>query len=101
MIGGKPMTEWIKQLQKIANNYNFQIEDVPDILTEYILVDNETLDLHEDNKTLKQRNNEFGERIKNLERKNADIKRTIKAQMETERTHIGYNVLKQLYESLE
>ena len=57
--------------------------------------------LRTDNEVLMQRNTELGQRIKYLERKNQDIKRTIKANMESERTHIGYNVLKQLYEQLE
>ena len=39
-------------------------------------------------------------RIKNLEKENMDIKNLIKTMMENERTHIGHNVLKQLWEAI-
>ena len=94
------LTEWINQLRTLADEYNFRLEDVPDILTEYILIDNEILDLHEDNNTLKQRNNELAERLHQKEKECITIKNTIKDMMETERTHIGYNVLKQAYNAI-
>lgn len=70
------MTEWIKQLKALANKYNFKLEDIPDILEEYILIDNEV-----------------------IEQKN--IENTIKEAYKTERTQIGKNTLKQLIQSLE
>ena len=62
---------------------------------------NEIEQLRTDNEALQQRNNELGERLIYLEKQNADIKNTIRTAMENERTHIGYNVLKQLLEQLE
>ena len=70
------MTEWIEQLQSLADEYNFRLEDVPDILTEYILIDNEV-----------------------IEQKN--IENTIKEAYENERTALGRSVLKQLLDKLE
>ena len=70
------LTEWIEQLQALAEEYNFQLEDVPDIMEEYILIDNEV-----------------------IEQKN--IENLIKEAYETERTQIGKNVLKQLLEKIE
>lgn len=54
-----------------------------------------------DNETLKQRNSELGNRLKQKERECVQIKNTIREAMENERTHIGYNVLKQLLEAIE
>lgn len=70
------MEEWITQLQSLSEEYNFRLEDVPDILEEYILIDNEV-----------------------IEQKN--IENIIKQSIETERTTLGRNVLRQLLESLE
>ena len=42
------MTEWIDQLQALADEYHFKLEDVPDIMEEYILIDNEA---HENERT--------------------------------------------------
>ena len=70
------MTEWLDQLKALSEEYHFQLEDVPDILEEYILVDNEIIE---------QQN----------------IRNTIREAYETERTQIGRNVLKQLLQSLE
>lgn len=70
------MTEWIEQLTELSKEYHFRLEDVPDILEEYILIDNEVIE-------------------------NKNIKNTIREAYETERTQIGKNVLKQLLESLE
>ena len=70
------MTEWLDQLKTLSEEYHFQLEDVPDILEEYILIDNEVIE-------------------------NKNIIHTIKEAYETERTQIGKNVLKQLLESLE
>lgn len=53
-----------------------------------------------DNETLMQRNTELGERLTMKEKQIADIKRTIKQLMETERTHLGYNALKQAYNAI-
>ena len=72
----RKMTEWIDQLTELSKEYHFQLEDVPDILEEYILIDNEVIE-------------------------NKNIIQTIRDAMESERTHIGRNVLKQLLESLE
>ena len=44
--------------------------------------------------------NELHERIHELEKENITIKNTIKEAMENERTHLGYNTLKQLAENL-
>lgn len=54
--------------------------------------------LKQDNEVLMQRNNELGERLQAKEREVQYIKNTIKAMMESERTHSGYKALKQLYE---
>ena len=70
------MTEWIDQLKALAEEYNFKIEDVPDILEEYILIDNEV-----------------------IEQKN--IENIIKGAYETERTNLGKSVLKQLLENIQ
>ena len=70
------MTEWIDQLTELSKEYHFRLEDVPDILEEYILIDNEVIE-------------------------NKNIIQTIKDAMESERTMIGKNTLKQLLESLE
>ena len=70
------MTEWLDQLTALAEEYHFQLEDVPDILEEYILIDNEVIE-------------------------NRNIIQTIKETMENERTTLGKSVLKQLLESLE
>lgn len=69
------MTEWITNLQSLAEKYNFKVEDVPDILEEYILIDNEV-----------------------IEQKN--IENTIKEAYKSERTSLGKSVLKQLLENL-
>ena len=70
------MTEWIDQLQSLADEYNFRLEDVPDIMEEYILIDNEV-----------------------IEQKN--IENLIKEAYETERTQLGRSVLKQLLEKIQ
>ena len=70
------MTEWIEQLKSLADEYNFRLEDTPEILEEYILIDNEVIE-------------------------NTNIKQTIKEAMESERTTLGKSVLKQLLQSLE
>ena len=70
------MTEWIDQLQQLATEYNFRLEDVPDILTEYILIDNEV-----------------------IEQKN--IENTIREAYNNERTALGRSVLRQLLNKLE
>jgi hypothetical protein len=70
------MTEWIDQLTELSKEYNFQLTDVPDILEEYILIDNEV-----------------------IEQKN--IENLIKEAYKTERTSLGKSVLKQLIEGLE
>jgi hypothetical protein len=69
------MTEWIEQLQALATEYNFRLEDTPDILEEYILIDNEV-----------------------IEQKN--IENIIKEAYENERTQIGKNTLKQLLDQI-
>ncbi len=69
-------TEWLDQLKALSEEYHFQLEDVPDILEEYILIDNEVIE-------------------------NKNIIHTIKEAYETERTSIGKSVLKQLLQSLE
>ncbi len=65
---------------------------------------NEALEENErlmvDNETLRQRNTEFGERLKYVEGQNQFIKNKINDAMENERTHIGYRVLKQLMEDI-
>ena len=70
------MTEWIDQLQQLADEYNFRLEDVPAILEEYILIDNEVIE---------QRN----------------IENTIREAYENERTQLGKSVLKQLLDKIE
>ena len=70
------MTEWITKLEELAKEYNFKIEDTPDILEEYILIDNEII--HQ-----------------------KDIEHTIQEAYQNERTHIGKNVLKQLLEAIQ
>ena len=70
------MTEWITQLQSLADEYNFRLEDVPAIMEEYILIDNEV-----------------------IEQKN--IENMIKEAYENERTQLGRSVLKQLLEKIE
>ena len=70
------MTEWIEQLQQLSKEYNFQLEDVPEILEEYILIDNEV-----------------------IEQKN--IENIIKESLANERTTLGKSVLKQLWEAIQ
>ena len=70
------IAETQQQLTRLANKYNFNIEDIPDILEEYILIDNEV-----------------------IEQKN--IENTIKEAYNNERTQIGKNVLKQLMETIQ
>lgn len=70
------MTEWIDQLTELSKEYNFQLKDVPDILEEYILIDNEV-----------------------IEQKN--IENLIKEALANERTQIGQSVLKQLLNRIE
>ena len=70
------MTEWIDRLTELSKEYNFQLDDVPDILLEYILIDNEV-----------------------IEQKN--IENLIKEAYNTERTQLGKSVLKQLLEQLQ
>ena len=70
------MTEWQDKLTTLAKKYNFRLEDTPDILEEYILIDNEVIE-------------------------NKNIENIIKQSIETERTTLGRNVLKQLLEQLE
>ena len=73
---GEDMTEWIERLTELSKEYNFKIEDVPDILEEYILIDNEV-----------------------IEQKN--IENLIKEAYNNERTQIGKNTLKQLLEAIQ
>lgn len=70
------MTEWIDQLTELSKQYNFKLNDVPDILEEYILIDNEV-----------------------IEQKN--IENLIKEAYKTERTSLGKSVLKQLLEAIQ
>ena len=70
------MTEWIDQLTELSKQYNFKLTDVPDILEEYILIDNEV-----------------------IEQKN--IENLIKEAYNTERTQLGKSVLKQLLEAIQ
>lgn len=70
------MTEWIDQLTELSKQYNFNLSDVPDILEEYILIDNEV-----------------------IEQKN--IQNTIKEAYDNERTAIGRSVLRQLLEAIQ
>ena len=69
------MIEWVEQLTELSKKYNFQLEDLPDILEEYILIDNEV-----------------------IEQKN--IENMIKNAYETERTNLGKSVLKQLLDQI-
>ena len=69
------MTEWQDKLTTLAKKYNFRLEDTPDILEEYILIDNEVIE-------------------------NKNIENIIKEAYKTERTAIGKSVLKQLLESM-
>lgn len=73
---GDDMTEWIERLTELSKQYNFKLNDVPDILEEYILIDNEV-----------------------IEQKN--IENLIKEAYNNERTHIGQSVLKQLLEAIQ
>ena len=70
------MTEWQDKLTALSEEYNFRLEDTPDILEEYILIDNEVIE-------------------------NKNIENLIRQSIETERTTLGRNVLKQLLQSLE
>ena len=70
------MTEWQDRLTALADEYNFRLEDTPDILEEYILIDNEVIE-------------------------NKNIENIIKQSIETERTTLGRNVLKQLLEAIQ
>ena len=70
------MTEWIEQLTELSKQYNFKLTDVPDILEEYILIDNEV-----------------------IEQKN--IENMIKESLNNERTELGKSVLKQLLEAIQ
>ena len=70
------MTEWIEQLTEVSKQYNFKLTDVPDILEEYILIDNEV-----------------------IEQKN--IENLIKESLNNERTELGKSVLKQLLEAIQ
>ena len=70
------MTEWITQLKALSKEYHFRLEDVPDILEEYILIDNEVIE-------------------------NKNIINIIKNAIANERTALGKSVLKQLLETLE
>lgn len=70
------MTEWIEKLTELSKQYNFQLKDLPDILEEYILTDNEI-----------------------IEQKN--IENLIKESLNNERTELGKSVLKQLLEQIQ
>ena len=70
------MTDWIDRLTELSKEYNFQLSDVPDILEEYILIDNEV-----------------------IEQKN--IENIIKEQLNNERTQLGQSVLKKTAEQLQ
>ena len=70
------MTEWIDQLKALADEYHFNIKDTPDIMEEYILIDNEVIEQ------------------KNIENK-------IKEAYKNERTALGKSVLKQLLERIQ
>ena len=70
------MSEWIEQLQALADEYHFRLEDVPDIMEEYILIDNEV-----------------------IEQKN--IENMIKEAYTNEKTALGKSILKQLLDKLE
>ena len=70
------MTKWIEQLTELSKQYNFKLTDVPDILEEYILIDNEV-----------------------IEQKN--IENLIKESLNNERTELGKSVLKQLLEAIQ
>ena len=45
--------------------------------------------------------NDANKTIRKLEKENITIKNTIHNMMESERTHIGYNVLKQAWEAIQ
>ena len=66
---------WQERLQGLADEYHFQLEDVPDIMEEYILIDNEV-----------------------IEQKN--IENLLKEAYENERTQLGRSVLKQLLDKI-
>ena len=51
------------------------------------------------NKTL-QVNSNLDKQLQTKEKEIIDIKNTIKNMMDTERTHLGYNALKQAYEAI-
>ena len=70
------MTEWQDKLTALSEEYNFRLEDTPDILEEYILIDNEVIE-------------------------NKNIENLIRQSIETERTTLGRNVLKQLLEQIQ
>lgn len=70
------MSEWIEKLTELSKKYNFQLKDLPDILEEYILIDNEI-----------------------IEQKN--IENLIKESLNNERTELGKSVLKQLLEQIQ
>ena len=70
------MTEWIDQLTELSQEYNFKLTDVPDILEEYILIDNEII-------------------------QQKDIEHTIREAYKTERTALGKSILKQLLEAIQ
>lgn len=72
----KENTDSYPELHRLAEKYNFQIEDLPDILEEYILTDNNVIE---------QKNIEY----------------TIKEAYENERTQLGRSVLKQLLEKIQ
>lgn len=67
---------WQERLTALAEEYHFNIEDTPDIMEEYILIDNEV-----------------------IEQKN--IENMIKEAYKTERTSLGKSVLRQLLDKLE
>ena len=87
-------SETCPKLQSLAVKYNFDINDTADILEEYILTDNEVLDLHKENERLNQLKEAYGDEIVN-------IKHTIKTMLENERTETGKNTLKQLWEAIQ
>lgn len=57
--------------------------------------------LNDENEQLKSSNMEMEDYCARIEEKNEQLKQTITEAYETERTHIGRNVLKQLLQSLE
>ena len=50
---------------------------------------------------LTQLNNQYYNKMVNSQKQIKDIKNLIQSSMETERTHIGYNTLKQLWEAIQ